>query len=97
MIKKEIGFKYKGKEISLDVLECGFFERFRGLMFRKKEEANALLFDFKKSVNIPIHSFFVYFPFVAIWLDNDDKIVDLKIVKSPKLLIKSKIYYINYF
>jgi uncharacterized membrane protein (UPF0127 family) len=55
---------------------------FRGLMFRRREKAEALLlFDLKKPRRWKIHSMFVFFPFVAIWLDEKGKIVGKEIVK----------------
>ena len=75
---KSISFKHKGKKINLDVEVCGFFGKIFGLMFMPRENANALLFDFKKPTRVRIHSFFVFFPFVAVWLDDKNKIVQIK-------------------
>lgn len=85
-----IGLKYKGKRINLDLKICNSFEKFSGLMFTRRKKAKALLFDFKKSVKTGIHSCFVFFPFIAIWLDDKNKIIDLKIVQPFKFLISSK-------
>ena len=76
-----IGLKYKNKKLKLDVKECGLFWMFKGLMFTKKENARALLFSFKKPWRMKIHSFFVFFPFVAIWLDDKNEIIELKIIR----------------
>jgi uncharacterized membrane protein (UPF0127 family) len=51
-----------------------------GLMF-KPENTNALLFEFEKPTRMGIHSFFVFFPFIAVWLDDKNKIVEQKIVQ----------------
>jgi len=84
-------FKHKNKKIELEVKKCNLFSMVRGLMFTRKDDAKALLlFNFNKPNNISIHSYFVFFPFVAIWLDNKNKIVDLRIVKPFKLGIYSK-------
>lgn len=55
-----------------------FFEKVMGLMFRKKLR-HALWFNFNRKTRIDasIHSFFVFFPFDVIWL-NEKKIVDLR-------------------
>ncbi|MFH1365099.1 MAG: hypothetical protein ABIH28_00755, partial [archaeon] len=58
----------KNKKINIEVVRCNFFQMFRGLMFTRKEKARVLLFDFKKPVKIAIHSYFVFFPFLAVWL-----------------------------
>ena len=83
-------FNYKSKRINLDVKSCNVVERAIGLMFKKREKARALLFDFKKPVSISIHSFFVFFPFIAVWLDNKNKVVDIKRIKPFILAVKPK-------
>lgn len=75
---EKISFNYKGKEIILEVKRCGFFGRFRGLMFRNLKDSRALLFDFERLVRFSIHSLFVRFPFVVIWLDENGKVVRIK-------------------
>jgi len=89
-MKKRIGFLYKGKKFLVDVIVCNSLEKFFGLMFARRRKAQALLFDFKKPTKIKIHSFFVFFPFVAVWLDEKNKIVDFKIVKPFNFSISSK-------
>ena len=89
-MKKKIELNYKGKKIELETKVCNFFERFKGLMFTRKEKAKALLFDFKKPVRIPIHSFFVFFPFLVIWLNNKNKIIEIRFVKPFNCPIHSK-------
>lgn len=78
---------YKNRRVNVDLKVCNYFERFLGLMFTKRKKAKALLFDFKKSVKIPIHSFFVFFPFIAIWLDSKNKILDLKVIKPFRFCV----------
>jgi len=79
----EISLKYKNKKLGVEVFSCGFFKRFSGLMFNRREKAKILLFDFKKHVRIPIHSYFVFFPFVAVWFDNK-QIIDVKMIKPSR-------------
>jgi len=57
----------------------------RGLMFRRRQKANALILNSER----PIHSFFVFFDFLALWLNSDDKIVDWKVVKPWSVHEKS--------
>ena len=52
--------------------------RFLGLMFSRREKAKILLFKFRKPVKMAIHSFFVFYPFLAIWRDSDGKIMEIK-------------------
>jgi len=55
-------------------------EKYIGLMFRTRK-TTPLLFEFKEDVNLPINSYFVFFPFRIIWLDKDDNVIEEKIVK----------------
>ncbi|MEK6913582.1 MAG: hypothetical protein AABW47_02825 [Nanoarchaeota archaeon] len=89
-MKKQIVIKYKRKRIKVIAENCNFFKKISGLMFSRREKAGILLFDFKKKQNITIHSFFVFYPFVAIWLDKKNKIVEMKIVKPFNPYISSK-------
>lgn len=72
---RKTSFKYRGKKISIGVEDCNTFGKFRGLMFRRKEEARALLFDFKRPVSLRLHSLFVFFPFIAVWIDGRGKVI----------------------
>jgi uncharacterized membrane protein (UPF0127 family) len=76
--KKLIIGKNKIKVIAKD---CNLLEKFIGLMFSKKEKAKTLLFSFKTEQKITIHSFFVFYPFIAVWLGKKNNVVDIKIVK----------------
>jgi len=58
-----------------------------GLMFRTRKTA-PLEFEFKKEVNIPIHSFFVFFPFKATWYDKKNNVIEKRIVKPFRCGIK---------
>ena len=80
-------FRFKGKELELEIEECKtFFQKFRGLMFRK--DGKALLFKFEKPTRQAIHSFFCK-PFVAIWFDGNE-IVDGEFIKPWKFSVKPK-------
>ena len=54
-------------------------QKYLGLMF-KSREVLPVLFEFKEDRLINIHSWFVYFPFRALWLDENNKVLDEKIV-----------------
>ena len=51
------------------------FQRFRGLMFRKS--IIPMLFDFKKEGIFPIHSFFVFSRFVAIYISSEGEVLEI--------------------
>jgi uncharacterized membrane protein (UPF0127 family) len=87
---EDFNFKKKGRKISLKVYPCKFLEKGIGLMFSRREKAKALLFDFNRPNRLKIHSLFVFFPFLAIWLDNKNRIVDEKVVKSFTFSVSCK-------
>ncbi len=60
-----------------------------GLMF-KSRNTSALLFDFKRETREAITSLFVFFPFVAIWLDAKSKVLDVQAIKPFRFAIFPK-------
>ena len=86
----KIYLNYNDKKFNLKVKKCNLFEKFSGLMFTHRENAKALLFDFKKLDRAGIHSCFVFFPFVAVWLDDKNNIIEKKIVKPFNFLVLPK-------
>jgi hypothetical protein len=82
--------KLKDKEIEIENIKKIdglklFFHT--GLMFKSKN-TGALLFEFSSPTNTKIHSFFCN-PFLAIWLDEKNKIIETKFITkvgtfSPK-------------
>jgi len=60
-----------------------------GLMF-KTRKTQPLLFEFPKDTRIAIHSFFVFFPFKAIWMDEKGKILEQKLVKPFTFSVRPK-------
>jgi uncharacterized membrane protein (UPF0127 family) len=82
MKQKKILLTFKGKKFPLVLNVVPMSLIGLGLMFKRKTNAKVLLFEFKKDVKMKIHSFFVWFPFVAIWLDSRGKIIEIKKVKS---------------
>ena len=80
----KINFDNKSVEIS-GVKESKGFNKIIGLMFSRREKANALVFTFKEKTKMPIHSFFVFFPFIAVWLDDKNKVIEIKKIKPFRL------------
>ena len=93
MKNKTINLNYKGKKYLLKVKQVGFFREAWGLMFVPKLRAKPLVFEFEKSTKMAIHSWFVFFPFIAIWLDANNNILEFKIVKPFKFHISPSIKY----
>jgi uncharacterized membrane protein (UPF0127 family) len=85
----KLNLKYKNKRIILNVKKCNFFEKVRGLMFRKLENAPILLFDFSKTLKYSLHSLFVFFPFLILWLDDKNEIIGFKKGEPFRFRIKT--------
>lgn len=81
MKKKRLTIGYKKKKVRLVAEDCGIWRKFSGLMFSRREKAEILLFSFKRKQKVAIHSFFVFYPFIAVWLDEKNRVVDIKVVK----------------
>lgn len=90
---KKIKIKSGKKTFEINLKVCNWFETFSGLMFTRREKAKALLFGFDNPVKLKIHSLFVFFPFIAIWLDKDNNVVDKKTVKPFRLSVSSRKSY----
>ncbi len=90
---KRIDFNYKQEKVGLSLKECRGIGKIIGLMFSRRKMAEALIFEFKQEVNIAIHSWFVFFPFWAIWFDKNDKIIEIKKKKPFQFHIKPKKFY----
>ncbi len=80
---------YKNRQIEIPARKVSPVGKIAGLMFRTKETEN-LLFEFSKETSMRMHSYFVLFPFLAIWLDEEDNVVDFKIVNPFALSVSSK-------
>lgn len=75
---KNIKVGFKGKKLDVEAKELSFIEFPLGLMFRTRKCKN-LLFDRKGRWGI--HSWFVFFDFLALWLDEKNNVVEWKLVK----------------
>lgn len=89
-MQAKVGFQYKKKRFTFNAEKCGEFGKVWGLMFSRREKAKILLFEFRKPVRFSIHSLFVFFPFLAVWLDEKGKIVQIKKVKPFALSVKPR-------
>ena|SRR3972149_6668163 len=81
--------RYNKRKINIPAKSVSFFGKIFGLMFKSKNTEN-LLFKFKKKTKMRIHSFFVFFPFLAVWTDKKNKVIKFKIVKPFSLNIGSE-------
>ena len=88
--REKINLGFRNKRISIECRRCSSFMKAAGLMFTRREKAEPLLFDFKKQARVPIHSLFVFFPFLAICTGNRGKIVDIKVIEPFRLSVRPK-------
>ena len=82
----KINIYYKNRKLDVNVCRTGFFRRGIGLMFRTRETGN-LLFDFPSEGRAAITSWFVFFPFLAVWLDANNRVVETRVVRPFKLSV----------
>ena len=75
------------KKINITVKKLNFLGRFSGLMF-KSEKIRNLLFDFYYPRKWAIHSYFVFFDFLAVWLDEKNRVMETRIVKPWTFSVK---------
>lgn len=84
-----IKIKFANKTFSVRLKKVSYLGKFTGLMFRSRNTSN-LLFNFPRNSTPSIHSFFVFFPFLALWLDKKNNVTDYSIVKPFTSLIQPK-------
>ena len=89
MKSRKLYLNFKNRKFLLNVKDCNPIERIKGLMFSSRN-SEVLLFRFKKPTKMSIHSFFVFFSFIAVWLNEEEKIIDFKIVKPFNFSVKPK-------
>ncbi len=81
--------KYKNKKIEVNARKVSPTGKITGLMLRTKETEN-LLFEFSKETRMKIHSCFVFFKFLAVWLDEKNNVVDFRTVSPFALSVSPK-------
>ena len=85
--------KKGSKEIEIKVQKCNWFRKAFGLMFCRREKARALLFEFLKPVQFHLTSLFVFFPFLVVWLNKENEIIDFRKIKPFKFHVPSRKSY----
>ena len=75
--------------INIEVKKVSEIGKYSGLMFRTRNTEN-LLFEFKNWKTASIHSLFVFFSFLAVWIDEKNKVVDFEIVKPFRVFARSR-------
>lgn len=86
---RRLSLAYKGKRFTLKVHEVGFFRRGIGLMFRSSR-TKILLFSFRHPSRVAITSYFVFFPFVAVWLNKRGTVLEARIIKPFVVAVRPR-------
>ena len=73
------------KKLDFEVKCVPFWYEGFGLMFKNKKSAKPLLFSFRFLTNMSIFSFFIPFDFLAVWIDKENKIIDVKRVRPGEV------------
>lgn len=82
-----------GRIFEVLIKDCNFMQKIFGLMFSNKEKSRALKFSFNKPVNYALHSFFINYSFMVLWLGRENNILEIRKVRPWKFNIKSKIKF----
>lgn len=80
-----ISIYHKKRSITIDVKKVSFLGKIRGLMFQRSSKP--LLFVFNGRRKNPLHSWFVFFPFLVIWLDEKNRVLETRIIRRWSLYI----------
>ena len=83
---------YKKRRISIELKKLSELGKVRGLMFRSSKNSQNFLFEFKKKKRQTLHSLFVFFPFLVLWLDGNE-VKEIQYIDSFRLSIKPKNNY----
>lgn len=78
---------YRGRKIKVPARKVSFFGKVSGLMFRKRDTDNLI---FENAKGLSLHSFFVFFVFLVLWVDDADNVLDFRIIKPFSLGVKSR-------
>jgi uncharacterized membrane protein (UPF0127 family) len=74
-----------GEAVARRVTNCDtFWRRLRGLMFRRRlgpDEAYLFAFHSEGIVASSVHMVFVFFPIALIWLDGQQRVVDVRLAR----------------
>ena len=77
---------YRGRKIRIHSRKVSLFST--GFIFRTKNTRN-IVFNDLKGRDFALTSWFVFFPFLVLWLDKRKKVVDFRFVKPFELSINS--------
>lgn len=68
------------RSIFADVVSVNGFTQFIGLMFSRRKTP-IRLFSYGSYRRVPIHSWFVFYSFLIVWLDSKNRVIEWRVVK----------------
>ena len=80
---------YKNKKIKIPVKKVSAIGKITGLML-KLEKTENLLFVFGGKTKMKIHSFFVFFNFLVLWINDEGKVLEWRVIKPFTLGVSAK-------
>ena len=80
---------YKNKKIKIPVKKVSALGKITGLMFKSGKTEN-LLFVFGEKTKMKIHSFFVFFNFLVLWINDEGKVLEWRVIKPFTLGVSAK-------
>ena len=86
---KRVNVFYKDRKIKISVKRVSNFGKYTGLMFSSSKKQN-LLFDFSRKSFVAIHSLFVFYPFLALWLNEKNSVIERAIIRPFTFLVTPK-------
>lgn len=86
---RKLSVAYKKNNLKIYAKEVSGIGKYTGLMFKNSRTDN-LIFDFSKYDKPAIHSFFVFFPFLALWIDKKNNLLEWSLVKPFTFYISPK-------
>jgi uncharacterized membrane protein (UPF0127 family) len=84
-MEESIYLKFGKRKLLLNIKKQSFFEIGRGLLFYSREKAPILMYKSNNPKLDAIHSWFVNFPFLAIWLDKNNNILEIRRIDPWKI------------
>ena len=81
--------RYRKRKIRFNARKAGFLGKVFGLMLRTRKTKN-ILFVFSQKTKISIHSWFVFFSFLAVWMDENNNVIEYRVVRPFSTTIRPK-------
>lgn len=85
----KIEVKFGNKKRKIELHKVSWLGKFSGLMFHSRNTRN-LLFSFGSDGKRAMHSMFVFFPYLSLWLDKNMKVMEWRAISPFSTIILPK-------